>query len=651
MFFQSIQKLFSPLSPRRWWGLVVVCLAVFFLALPWLRTTKVDATSERLFTLAKGTKQVLSTIKEPITFKLYYSERLGRLAPAYASYATRVTDLLQELNQQTKGKIKLQIINPTPFSEEEDRAMAYGLKALPAGEQESVFFGLVATTTTDKIEVLPFFQLDRETFLEYDLARLVERLTRERKPVVGLFSGIPIMGDSAGILSGTPSQPWMIYRQLSKEYDVRLVAADGEGMSNDFDMLILIQPRDISEQAIFMLDQYAMHKGRILAVLDPLPENELGGQNIGRPFTVLDDKLLALFKRWGVQIEKSKIVLDPTLARQITLKRGEGAERIDYLPWLGVGPKWIESKDPMTGELSGLNFASAGALEAVPGASTQFSTLVTSSDKASLVSRKVMNDLKDPSTLADLQEPLGKPVTLVAKVNGPITSLYTDQPNNPFVREAGQKFISKGEHDLRLVVIADTDFLADEQWLSLEEFYGQVVGKPKAGNGDLFFNAMDNLVGSDALVSLRSRGTGLRPFVRVNRLQSEAEVRFREQEKQLQQKLKETEAQLAQLQSGQTSPGAADAGSGQAVGVSAEQNAAIQKFRADALEIRKKLRQVQAALQADLQRLKIQLLLICTLLIPVVLLIALLVQLLLSRPKKAKLKALPVLENNHAKTA
>jgi ABC-type uncharacterized transport system involved in gliding motility auxiliary subunit len=394
-----------------------------------------------------------------------------------------------------------------------------------------------------------------------------------------------------------------------------------------------------------------MHKGRILAVLDPLPENELGGQNIGRPFTVLDDKLLALFKRWGVQIEKSKIVLDPTLARQITLKRGEGAERIDYLPWLGVGPKWIESKDPMTGELSGLNFASAGALEAVPGASTQFSTLVTSSDKASLVSRKVMNDLKDPSTLADLQEPLGKPVTLVAKVNGPITSLYTDQPNNPFVREAGQKFISKGEHDLRLVVIADTDFLADEQWLSLEEFYGQVVGKPKAGNGDLFFNAMDNLVGSDALVSLRSRGTGLRPFVRVNRLQSEAEVRFREQEKQLQQKLKETEAQLAQLQSGQTSPGAADAGSGQAVGVSAEQNAAIQKFRADALEIRKKLRQVQAALQADLQRLKIQLLLICTLLIPVVLLIALLVQLLLSRPKKAKLKALPVLENNHAKTA
>ena len=630
-FTKAIGNLSTPLTLRQWLSLLLICLAVFFAALPWLRLVKFDATADRLFTLSSGTKQVLGRIGEPITFKLYYSEQLGRVVPAYASYATRVTDLLRELQQQAHGKIKLEIVNPIPFSEEEDRAIAYGLKAVPISQQESVFFGMVATNSLDAIEGVPFFQPDRETFLEYDLARLIERLTRKQKPVVGLFSGLPIMGDTAGLMAGTPTQPWIIYNQLSRDYDVRLIASDGAGIDENLDMLIIVQPRNITEQAIFKIDQFALRKGRIMAMLDPLPETELGGLNIGRPPSYLDDGLLALFRHWGVTVSKDQIVLDPATARQITLKQGEGAVRTNYLPWLGIGSGLMKRDDLMTSDLSALNFASAGFVEPVEGASTQFTPLVTSSDKASLLPRTELRNLSNPDDLYNKQSAAGKKLPLIARVTGSITSLYSDQPNNPFVKQAGQGFVATGSQDLRMVVIADSDFLANDQWLEVQEFYGQVVGQPKANNGDLLFNVLDNLVGSDALTSLRSRGTSLRPFDRVNKLQAEAENRFREQEKRLQEQLKDTEDQLAKLQTGQQNGAVGNA----ANTISAEQNAAVQRFRAEVVATRKQLRQVQAALQADLQNLKVQLLLICTLLVPAILLTIMIVKLLLVKNRRA----------------
>ncbi|MBM3602187.1 MAG: ABC transporter, partial [Alphaproteobacteria bacterium] len=496
-FNKISRNLFNPLTLRQWLMLLALSLVLFFAILPWVRMVKYDATADRLFTLSAGTKQVLSRIHEPLTFKLYYSEQLGRVVPAYASYATRVTDLLRELQQQAHGKIKLEIVNPIPFSEEEDRAIAFGLKAVPISQQESVFFGLVASNALDTVEGIPFFQPDRETFLEYDLARLIERLTRKQKPVIGLFSGLPIMGDTAGLMAGTPTQPWIIYNQLARDYDVRLISSDGAGIDDNLDLLMIVQPRNINEQAIFRIDQYALSKGRIVALLDPLPETELGGLNIGRPPSYLEDGLLALFHHWGVNVAKEQIVLDPATARPITVKQGEGAIRTNYLPWLGVGSGLMKRDDLMTSDLSALNFASAGYLEPVEGATTQFTPLVTSSDQVSLLPRTALRNLTNPNDLYDKQSPAGKKLPLIARVTGTVTSLYANQPNNPFVQQAGQAFKASSSQDLRMVVIADSDFLANDQWLELQEFYGQAVGQPKANNGDLLFNVLDNLVGSD----------------------------------------------------------------------------------------------------------------------------------------------------------
>jgi len=96
---------------------------------------RLDLTSERLYTLAKGTRQTLAAIKEPITLRLYYSQQLGDRAPSYGVYAERVSELLDQYVVAARGKLRLEVHDPQPFSDAEDRAVAYGLQAVPLNDQ------------------------------------------------------------------------------------------------------------------------------------------------------------------------------------------------------------------------------------------------------------------------------------------------------------------------------------------------------------------------------------------------------------------------------------------------------------------------------------------------------------------------------------
>src|ERR1700736_4393595 len=140
-------------------------------------TARLDLTGERLYTLSRGTRQTLARIDERITLRFYYSSRLGDAVPAYGVYAQRVRELLDEYVAAAKGKLRLEIHNPQPFSDVEDRAVAFGLQAVPLDQQgEQVFFGLAGTNSTDDQQIVAFFAPDRERLLEYDLTRLVHNL-------------------------------------------------------------------------------------------------------------------------------------------------------------------------------------------------------------------------------------------------------------------------------------------------------------------------------------------------------------------------------------------------------------------------------------------------------------------------------------------
>ena len=164
------------------------------------RSARVDLTQERLYTLSAGSARILSEIPEPIRLRFYFSEKLAVQLPNIKSYGLRVRELLEEYVIRSDGRIKLEIIDPQPFTEAEDDAVRFGLQAAPLGTGENMYFGLVATNTVDDRQVIPFFNRENEAFLEYDMTRMIYNLSDPSKPVIGLITGLEMNADASPML-------------------------------------------------------------------------------------------------------------------------------------------------------------------------------------------------------------------------------------------------------------------------------------------------------------------------------------------------------------------------------------------------------------------------------------------------------------------
>src|SRR5882762_5814592 len=259
----------------------LVCLGLMLIAVNIIAgrflTARLDLTAERLYTLSHGTRQTLAHIDEPITLRFYYSTRLGDSVPAYGVYAQRVHELLDEYVAAAKGKLRLEIHNPQPFSDVEDRAVAFGVQAVPLDQQgEQVFFGLAGTNSTDDQQIVAFFAPDRERLLEYDLTRLVHNLAVPKRTVVGLVSSLPLEGDTMAAMRGRPVRPLAIIDQLRQLDRIETIGGDIDAVPPDIDVLMLVHPQNLSDKTLFALDQFVLKGGKALVFVDPYSELQAG---------------------------------------------------------------------------------------------------------------------------------------------------------------------------------------------------------------------------------------------------------------------------------------------------------------------------------------------------------------------------------------
>ncbi|MFN3580146.1 MAG: GldG family protein, partial [Pseudomonas sp.] len=150
---------------------------------------RLDLTEQKLFTISDGTRQILEDLDEPVTLYFFFSDRASKDMVILRNYARRVQELLQEYERVAGGKLKLQIIDPQPFSEAEDRAAEFGLQDIPLPQSgEKLYFGLAGTNTLAEREVIPFFSLEQEGLLEYELSRLINTLAQPERPQIGLVA-------------------------------------------------------------------------------------------------------------------------------------------------------------------------------------------------------------------------------------------------------------------------------------------------------------------------------------------------------------------------------------------------------------------------------------------------------------------------------
>jgi ABC-type uncharacterized transport system involved in gliding motility auxiliary subunit len=592
-------------------AVALVCIALVLISVNIIAARlfawRLDLTGEHLYTLSSGTLRTLARIEEPITLRFYYSNRLADEVPSYGVYAQRVRELLDQYVAAAHGKIRLEVYNPLPFSDAEDRAVAFGLQGVPldvAGEQ--VYFGLAATNSTDDQQVIAFFQPERERFLEYDLTKLVHSLAFPKKTVVGLISTLPLEGDMMAMMRGRPAEPMAIMEQLQQLDTVKPLAANIDAIPPDVDVLMLVHPQNLADKTLFAIDQFVLKGGKALIFVDPLSELQASHPSqLNPPGSPTASNLERLFKSWGFAVPANTVAGDRRDAQRVGVPGSRGGTRpLDYIAWLNLKTDNLNRTDMITADLSHVMMATPGIIEPIEGAKTAIEPLITTSPDAMKIPAEKLTGLPDVAGLLAEFKPDNKRYILAAHVTGTADSAFPDGPPEPAKPEAKEgepaapaaDWLKQSAKPINIVVVADTDMLDDRFWLQKQEFFGQRLLASTADNGDFVANAIEVLAGGDDLVGLRSRGTSARPFEVVERIQNEAQTRYSAEEHALQARLKDTQAKLASL----TGKDQANA----PANLSAEQTKAIEEFRADMVQTRRQLRDVQAALRSDIGRLK-----------------------------------------------
>jgi ABC-type uncharacterized transport system involved in gliding motility auxiliary subunit len=599
--------------------LAVLFLGVVMLSNVGLRGMRLDLTQNKLYTLSSGTQQVLRDLKEPVNLYFYFSRDVAaKQSPLILPYAARVREFLEEISARAGGKVHLHVVDPQPFSDDEDRAAEFGLQPLPVGNGgESLYFGMGGTNSTDGRSAIPNFQADREEFLEYDVAKLIQELGTPKKPVVGLLSSIGLQGQF-NPQTGQMGEPWPIYTQLQQLFNVRTLNSDLDHIDKDVDVLMLVHPKQLQPKALYAIDQFVMRGGRLLLLVDPDAGADLSGQNPSNPLAAAmadhSSDLKPLLATWGVDYDATKVVGD--LSRGLEVRTNAASGPVRHIGILGLRRADMDQKDVVTATLESLNLATVGSLSQRPGAKTTFEPLLMSSTSAELLPAQRFHALVDPSTLRDGFKSTGIRYTIAARITGLVDSAYPNGPPPDLKPVAGPPIahLTKSSTPANIVVIADTDFLMDYLWVQQRELLGQRIAQAFANNGDLIANVLDNLSGSGALISIRGRASFSRPFERVDALKRQADDRLRSKALELQTELQQTESKLTELQSKRNDQSS--------IMLSPEQEEELKRFTAEKTRVRKELRETQRGLDVDINRLGSRLKVINIALAPLVVAIA-----------------------------
>lgn len=593
---------------------------------------RIDFTENNLYTLSPGTQRILEKIEEPVNLHFYYSDRATENLPSLRSYANRVREMLEEFEDRADGMIDLRVIDPVPFSEEEDRAAQFGLQGIRlASSPDPVYLGLAATNSVGDEAIVPFFQPDKEEFLEYDVAKLVSTLAQPGDTVIGLVSGVRMSGDFDPQTQQMRS-PWVIYQQAQQLFEVQDLGTDIEEIGDDIGLLWIVQPKGLSDAALYAIDQYLLDGGKALIFVDPLAEVDASspqGMPPGMPPQGQGSDLPKLFAAWGLEFTATEVVADAKLALQIA--SGMSRRPTRHVGLLGITAEELNQGDITTADLESVNVGTAGSLRLSgeepaqaeePGGDEErrvtFEPLIRSSEMASLMPISRFSYLPDPSTLLDGFTPSGETFVIAGRLSGSLTSAFPDGPpvatddepdtaaSEPESGSAEAGDTGAGEsgaavhlavstEPANIIIVADVDLLSDRMWVQTQSFFGQQVASAFADNGAFATNALDNLSGSNDLIDVRSRATSARPFTRVEELRRQAEARFRETEQNLQRELEDTERRLSELQSAREDGGD--------LLMTEEQQAEIDRFIDRRIEIRQELRAVQRDLDRNIEQL------------------------------------------------
>lgn len=569
---------------------------------------RIDLTQDRIYTLSDGTRDVLKGLDGPVTLKLFFNGSDPQVPPALRLFARSVEDLLREYAIGGKGSVIVEKHDPQPDSDAADWARRYGVESQPVGMfGPDVALGLVAVKGGAEA-VIPFLNPEEGERLEYDVTRLITRVANPKKPVIGLLSSLPVMGGGMQQMPFGPQRPpqrgWYAFTDLEKDYEVRQLNESLDSVDTDIDVVIAVHPKNLSDDALFALDQFVLRGGRLLAFLDPMCLADDQGQNpMGMPnFGGGGSTLGRLLPAWGVSYEPERVIAD---LEAITPTRGRDNRVVENPTWLSLRPVNMNAEDRLTAKIETILLPGAGTFRVEAPAGLSATVLMQTSEASGLVD--AMTAKFGPEGLRrDFKSGMRRE-TLAVRLDGKFTSAFPDgkpaadgatnttaaagSTNAPAVAAS----LKEGNGEGRVLLVGDVDMLFDPFCLREVRMFGQTAYAPWNDNLTFFYSVLEDISGSAKLSQIRSRGRMDRPFDVVVGLLRDAQEQYMQQENDLQAKLEQTQQRINELQ--------AEKGKGQELVLSPEQKAEIDRFRKQELETQQELKKVRKSLRADIERL------------------------------------------------
>lgn len=562
----------------------IILILVNILGDIFLKNLRFDFTEQKIYTLSKGSKTILADINEPITIRCYFSKKLAQAYPYLISYASRVRELLAQYQRASNGKIIVNFIEVESFTETEDQAVNYGLQGIPAdGNGNEFYFGLVATNALTNKEVIPFLQATREAYLEYDISQMLYKLIYPQAIKIGLLTDIPLTNNMAEYFKQTQavSYPWVILEQLKETFDIQMITATTKKIAADIKVLMLVATGAMSKDIASMVDQFVTRGGHVLAFIDPraMQDNIVTKDNTTDKQT---NYLRNLLQAWGVTIP-SKIFVCPKLAKKVKYQQDSKEYITNYPIWLDISKEYFAKNEVLTSNLTQVTLATTGIIENNNATNIKVRPLISSDGDNMLITVDELNQsVDDPSRFVKNYVADKQHYDLAVRISGVIPSAFNQQVNNAHTN---------------IILLASTEMLRDNFWVKIQNFLHTRLYIPISGNGSLVLNAVENLTGSDALISIRNRGVFARPFTIIQKLQTKSKIKFKAKEDALMRDLEVTKEKLLAIQQKQQESNS--------IALRVEKKHEEEIYRKKLVVIRKELRAVQRALNKGVEQLEI----------------------------------------------
>lgn len=566
---------------------------------------RVDMTEDKLFTLSEGSRKIVEKLDTPVTIRFYATKDQDNMPPILRSFARRVEDLLSEYDKVGGKNVKIEKYDPEPLSDAEDMAKLDGIQAQNIDLFDQIYLG-ISVRMLDKTASIPMLSLEREKMLEYDISRMITQVTNPEKSKIGVITGLPVLGSEPNPMmmqqGMRPQQPWIVFNQLRQLYDVVDLTVTVEAVPENIDVLLVLHPKNLSDQTTYAIDQYLMRGGKMIIMTDPagIVDQSAAAQNQMQALMQNGSNLEKLYSAWGINFS-SQVVADRRYATQIQGRSGQPEEQPGVLQLDNTA---VQADDVLTAQLDQLVMLFAGGFTGTPVEGLKKLDLLSSSKEDSQLVESFMIQMSGQNIIQDFEADENA-YPLVSRLSGTFPSAFPDgkpdagaeagneESEDNAEETADSSHLAQSNDKASVILVGDVDFIYDQFAYQVMNMLGQTIARPQNGNAALFLSMVEQMAGDENLIEVRGRSTLTRPFTKFKELRLEAEKKVEEERARIQQELETAQGEINRLQS-------LKGDGAQNLALSPEQSKTLQEFVEKEVAARQKLKEIQKQLNKDI---------------------------------------------------